>query len=250
MAIYDAFARVYEAFMDEIPYEEWASKIADQLRKQGIMPGAALCELGCGTGRFTRLMQKKGYQMLGVDVSAEMLAQAEQKNTCREVFYICQDMRTLELAEPVQGIISVCDSMNYILEDLEEVFFRAMENLVPGGLFLFDMKTPNFYGEVLGIQDFTDVRDEAAYIWENDFNEETGINTYAMTLFIKEKGNLYARYEELHYQRAYYPAELKKMAEKAGFSQIRILGENLEEKPDPAAERMYMICIRPGKDEK
>ena len=118
MSSYESFARVYDLFMDNIPYEEWCEYLAGLLEDQGLREGLVL-ELGCGTGNMTRLLAEKGYDMIGVDNSVDMLEIAMEKKEEEEqdILYLLQDMREFELYGTVRAVVSVCDSMNYIIEE-------------------------------------------------------------------------------------------------------------------------------------
>ena len=144
MEAYGKFARVYDLFMDNIDYEEWADYIQKHLEEQGIRDGLVL-ELGCGTGTMTGLLAQKGYDMIGVDNSEEMLAEAMEKKmeSGQDILYLLQDMQEVELYGTVRAVVSVCDSLNYLTEkeDLLQVFRLVNNYLDPGGVFLFDMNT-------------------------------------------------------------------------------------------------------------
>ena len=153
MASYESFARVYDLFMDNIPYEEWGEYLHGLLQDFGVKDGLVL-ELGCGTGSMTELLSGWGYDMIGVDNSVEMLEIAQEKKaqSGRDILYLLQDMREFELYGTVGAVVSVCDSMNYITEeeDLLQVFRLVNNYLDPGGVFLFDMNTIYKYKDMLG----------------------------------------------------------------------------------------------------
>ena len=117
MDAYTNFAEVYDGFMDNVPYRQWADYIQDLLREQGIRDGLVL-ELGCGTGSLTELLAGKGYDMIGVDNSGDMLQIAMEKREVSgsDILYLLQDMREFELYGTVRAVVSICDSMNYITE--------------------------------------------------------------------------------------------------------------------------------------
>ena len=203
MDAYTEFAGVYDRFMDNVPYEEWCEEICSVLASFGITEGLVL-DLGCGTGKMTRLLKAKGYDMIGVDLSGEMLEIAMEQDH-EGILYLQQDMRELELYGTVAAVICVCDSLNYLLEkeDLKQVFSLVNNYLDPGGIFLFDMNTPHKYRDVIGDTVICENREHESFIWENYFDEETSVNEYDLTLFIEQESGLFARYEEFHYQRAY-----------------------------------------------
>ena len=151
--VYGSFAAVYDLFMDNIPYGEWAGYICGLLREQGIADGLLL-ELGCGTGSITQLLSEAGYDMIGVDMSAEMLQAAVEKRdeSGQDILYLLQDMREFELYGTVRAVVCVCDSLNYIAEpgDLLQVFRLVNNYLDPGGVFIFDLNTVYKYENILG----------------------------------------------------------------------------------------------------
>ena len=218
MEAYTEFATVYDTFMDNVPYEAWEKYLVDILKAEGINDGLLL-ELGCGTGRMTRLLAAEGYDMIGVDNSEEMLSVAREytmENT--EILYLLQDMREFELYGTIRAVVSVCDSMNYIMseEDLRQVFSLVNNYLDPGGIFIFDMNTRYKYEELLGDNSFCETREDSSFIWENYYDEETRINEYDLTLFIPEAGELYRRYAETHYQRNYKVEQIVDFLQQAG----------------------------------
>ena len=245
MEAYSDFARVYDIFMDNVEYEKWAEYLIGSLKEYGIEDGIVL-ELGCGTGVMTELLAESGYDMIGVDNSEEMLGEAMEKRaeSGHEILYLEQDMREFELYGTVRAVVSVCDCMNYILEeeDLLEVFCLANNYLDPGGIFVFDMNTPYKYREVIGNTTIAENREEGSFIWENCFDEESQVNEYALTLFIKEEDDLYRKHEEFHYQKAYEPERVKELLEEAGLKVEAIYDAFTREPVREDSERIYFIA--------
>ena len=185
---YTSFAQVYDLFMDNVPYEEWAQYLQQTLYSYGIKDGLVL-DLGCGTGKLTRMMAAKGFDMIGVDCSMEMLEAAREAQMDNEdgILYLLQDMREFELYGTVRAIYSACDSINYILEEdeLTEVFRLVDNYLDPDGLFIFDINSPYKYEKLLADNTFAENRWEGSFIWENDYDATKGINEYMLTLYIE-----------------------------------------------------------------
>lgn len=239
MAMYESFARVYDRFMDNVPYDEWAARLREIFQMHGIDSGLVL-DLGCGTGQMTRRFRDFGYDMIGVDGSEDMLEIALEKEQTTEksaeeqmteagelpgesgksyqILYLLQDMREFELYGTVRGIYSCCDCMNYLYteEDLLTVFRLAENYLDPGGIFVFDMNTASYYEKELGQNTYADVRDECSVIWENDYDPETMENEYDLTIFVRTPQGLYERTKETHYEKAYPFDTVKSLAERAG----------------------------------
>ena len=253
MKEYAEFSRVYDRFMDEIPYGTWCSHITQLLKNEGIDEGL-LCELGCGTGTMTELLALNGYDMTGIDVSSDMLQEALKKRdqSGLPILYLQQDMREFELYGTMRAFISVCDSMNYLLtkEDLITTFKLVNNYLDPGGVFIFDLKTAYYFREILG--DRTEVlEDEDAFcVWENTFDEEEKINEYALTIFERTdspREDLYERFEEFHEQRAYEIEEITKWARDAGMIPERFLDADTMDEVRDTSERIYVILREQGK---
>lgn len=245
MASYESFARVYDLFMDNIPYEEWCEYLHGLLKCYGVEEGLVL-ELGCGTGSMTELLAQKGYDMIGVDNSMEMLEIAMEKRdeSGNDILYLLQDMREFELYGTVGAVVSVCDSMNYITEeeDLLEVFRLVNNYLDPNGVFIFDLNTMFKYEELLGDNVIAENREESSFIWENWYDEETQINEYDLTLFIENEDGLYEKYEETHYQKAYEINRVCELIEEAGMKVEAVYDAFTTAEPHEESERVYIVA--------
>lgn len=249
MEAYTDFALVYDTLMDNTPYKEWCERITGILQKYGIENDLVL-DLGCGTGTLTELLAKEGYDMIGIDYSQEMLARAMEKRdeTGLQILYLLQDMREFELYGTVKAIVSVCDSLNYLLEE-EDVIetFRLVNNyLDPKGLFIFDFNTVYKYKEVIGDATIAENREDCSFIWENYYHEEDEINEYEVTFFIKE-GELFRRFEETHYQRGYTSQQMKDFLAKAGLEFVMMADSDTGKEVTSESERIYMIARECGK---
>lgn len=254
MEAYSSFAQVYDLFMDNVPYEEWSSYLIELLKEYGTEDGLVL-ELGCGTGKMTRLLSEAGYDMIGVDNSEDMLEIAREKQLEEAdgaILYLLQDMREFELYGTVQAVVSICDSMNYILEedDLLQVFKLVNNYLDPKGIFIFDLNTLYKYQELLGEITISENREEGSFIWDNYYDEEEQINEYDLTLFIQEEKDLYRKYQETHYQRAYELDTVIKLLEQAGMEFVTAYDAFSKEPVKPDSERIYVIAREHGKGQK
>ena len=220
MEAYTSFAEVYDTFMDNVPYEEWAEYLAELLQEYDIEEGLVL-DLGCGTGSLTEILAAKGYDMIGADGSAEMLEIAMEKKaqSGHDILYLLQDMREFELYGTVRAVVSVCDCVNYITDEkeLEQVFRLVNNYLDPEGIFIFDFNTEYKYKEILGEQTIAEDREDCSFIWDNYYYEDESMNEYELTLFIKEQdSNLYRKYQEMHYQKAYTLDAMRELVEWSG----------------------------------
>lgn len=253
MEAYTGFAEVYDIFMDNVPYKEWAGYLKELLTEYGVEDGLVL-ELGCGTGNLTECMAEYGYDMIGADNSGEMLelAMKKKEKSGHDILYLLQDMREFELYGTVRAVISVCDCVNYVLEEgeLTEVFRLVNNYLDPGGLFLFDFNTEYKYRELLGEQIIAEDRDECSFIWDNYYDADEGINEYELTLFIEDSGHrgLYRKYKETHFQRAYTLEKMKKLIEESGLIFAEAYDAYTKEPPKDDSERICIVAREHGKD--
>ena len=280
MDAYTSFARVYDMFMDNVPYEEWCDYITGLLKEYGISNGLVL-DLGCGTGSMTELLAARGFDMIGVDCSEDMLEIALEKRMAsgRDILYLQQDMRDLELYGTVRAVVCLCDSINYLLDvqDLETVFRLVNNYLDPGGIFIFDLNTEYKYRELLADRTIAENRDEGSFIWDNYYDEESRINEYDLALFIPaeeadagkmgegagpdcETGaasgsgtsgeGLYRKYQETHFQRAYTLDELREALERAGMEFLTWYDGDGDGRQAPRedSERIYVIAREKGKE--
>ena len=215
--MYETFARVYDTFMDEVPYDEWAACLIRELRRDGIRDGLVL-DLGCGTGQMTRRLAEAGYDMIGVDLSADMLQIAQERKGKHDILYLQQDVRAFELYGTVRAVISTCDSLNYVTdpEDMVRVFSLVNNYLDPGGLFLFDLNSVGYYEKLCADNTFAESRDECSFIWENSYDPETKINEYDLTLFLLRENGMYERFLETHRERAWGVREVEEMLLRSG----------------------------------
>lgn len=242
---YAGFANVYDLFMSDIPYREWYEYVHGLLIEYGVPDGLVL-ELGCGTGTFSELLAAGGYDMIGVDNSADMLEIAAQKKEASgaDILYLLQDMRAFELYGTVRAVVSVCDSLNYITqpEELKRVFALVNNYLDPGGVFIFDLKTPYYYSRVMGDCVIADNQEDASLIWENFYDEEERMNEYDLTLFIRQPGGLFERRQETHFQRAYETETVKELLAQAGLKVAAVYDAFTRQEPRPDSERIYFVA--------
>lgn len=253
MAAYQSFAKLYDLFMDGVPYDAWCEQTVRLLASFGVT-GGIVAELGCGTGNCTERLAAKGFDMIGIDNAEEMLEEALQKKIANgsNTLYLCQDMREFELYGTCSAIISRCDAMNYLCqpEELFEVFRLVNNYLDPGGIFLFDMNTVYKYRELLADNTFAENREEGSFIWENHYDRASAENVYDMTFYLREAGDCYRRAEETHVQRAYTLAEVRQTAERAGMIFVTAMDVETEDALTEDSERMLILLREQGKETK
>jgi len=259
---YSNFAACYDALMDNIPYNEWFNYLHGLLKEYKIEDGI-IAELGCGTGTITELMAKAGYDMIGIDNSDSMLDIANQKKAENNSnsLYLLQDMREFELYGTVNAVISICDSINYVIDsdDLLQVFKLVNNYLDPKGLFIFDFHPKYYYKEIVADATIAEDRDDISFIWDNFYDEEEDINELALSLFVRQTdcdtGNnsnyqdscLYRKYQELHLQRGYTLNEIKAILLESGMELVAAYDAFTHQEATEECERIYIIARECGK---
>ena len=256
MEAYTSFAQVYDLFMDNVPYEAWSNYVEEILAKEGICDGILL-DLGCGTGKMTRIMAEKGFDMIGIDNSMEMLDMAREYEYDREedsgILYLLQDMREFELYGTVRAVYSACDCLNYIMEEDELLtVFRLVNNyLDPKGLFIFDMNTSYKYEHLLAENTIAENREEGSFIWENYYDKEEQVNEYDLTLFIKESDDeeeeRFLRFTETHFQRCYSLECVKQLLQEAGMELVAVYDAYTKNPLREDSEKVTIIARESGK---
>ncbi len=242
--IYTGLAAVYDKLMHDVDYSNWADYMETIFKMHETNPSLIL-DLGCGTGNLSIELAKRGYDMIGIDISAEMLSCAKIKSVQQslDILYINQDMSNFELYGTVDVVLSMMDSINYITHknDLKSVFKLVNNYLNPGGLFIFDINTPYKLKTVLGDNVFYEVGEEITYIWTNRYHKTRKICEFDLTFFIRN-GQHYFKTEETHYERAYSVKEIKDVIASSGMELLEIYDDLSLKAPSPKSERIFFVC--------
>lgn len=243
-----------------------------------------ILDLGCGTGTLTELLARKGYDMIGVDNAEEMLRIAldKRERSGLDILYLLQDMRELELYGTVGTVVSVCDSLNYLLaeEDIVQTFARVNNYLYPQGIFVFDFNTVYKYAEVIGDATIAENREDCSFIWENYYHEEQEINEYDLTVFVAAKRDMsvaggdlegqtacgemaegeagqefvrerlygtvqepwFRRFQEVHYQRGYRLEQIRALLSQAGMEFLEAWDADTRTEVTEKSGRIYVVA--------
>ena len=253
MSSYETFAKVYDTFMSDVPYDKWIDYIKKIWKNYKLTPKLVL-DLACGTGNISSRLANDGYEMIGIDLSADMLEAAMEKNShlfanAKPVLYLNQDMREFELYGTVDCVLCLCDSINYITDedDLLQVFRLVNNYLEPNGLFIFDINTIYKFKNILSDNSYGQTTQNAAYTWENYYDEDENINEFYTNFFIKNSGGSYDRFEECHYEKGYTVEKIKELLDKAGLIFEAVYDDNSFDAPRPDSQRLYFIARESGK---
>ena len=238
---YTDLASVYDALTGDVEYGRRCDYLEQIFEKHMDEKPVLIADLGCGTGSVCSILAERGYDMIGIDSSEEMLMEAMEKKGELNILYLNQDMCDFELYGTVDVVLSMLDSINYILspDDLRQMFNLVHNYLNPDGLFVFDVNTFYKFSEILGDNVFVNDEEDVFYTWENSFDGE--YCDFRLNFFVSENGS-YSRFTEEHSQRYYAVDELKSMLQSSGFDTEAIYGELDFETPGHDEQRIFFVA--------
>ncbi len=248
MSQYDAIAHVYDRLNAELDYGAWADFVeANFARHLSARPSLVL-DLACGTGSMTHALAARGYDMIGVDRSPEMLSAAYARAGEVMPLFLCQDMRSFELYGTVGAAVCCLDSINYLTADgdLERCFATVHNYLDPDGLFLFDVNTPYKFAHTYGdnayiLEDEIDGRSIFCG-WQNAYDAVTGLCDFYLTLFEEDDDGRFSRAEETQQERCYSHDALLAALTQAGFAHLGTYADFRFSPPTDTTERWYIAA--------
>ena len=247
MNAYHDLAFSYDRLTADVDYEKIVAFYRAIMEREWVRPRSAV-DLACGTGSVALLLARDGLRVVGVDLSEEMLTVAAQRAQEADIFvqYTCQPLQQMRLPRGVDLAVCALDGLDYILDpaDCAEAIRRVYKALNPGGMFIFDVNTPEKLRAMDG-QVFLDEDDDVYCVWRGEFDEQTNICSYGMDLF-QRRGEIWERYFEEHREYAYTRQQLTQFLKDAGFTHIRVYADGLLEAPRAGEQRIY-FSARKGK---
>ena len=225
---YGAIARVYDTFnREELDYSAWADFIEKSFEKFLSAKPELVLDLACGTGTMTRELAHRGYDMIGVDASEDMLSEAYSNSEGEKILYLNQDMRSFELYGTVGAVVCCLDSLNYLVGDgdLDTTFATVHNYLDPDGLFVFDINTPYKFENIYSNNAYV-LEDDGVYCgWQNFYDVKTKICDFYLSLFEECEGGSYIRSDEHHRERCYSEDEIRSALLQNGFELCGIFSD-------------------------
>lgn len=236
----------YDALMVGVPYEQWV-RYLDELLGQFGFNGSSVLDLACGTGRVSRILAKKGYEVVGVDGSVAMVEEAIKRTPGGEAEYVCQRMEELSLGRRFDLVVSFFDSLNYLTDpaDLRQCCIRVAEHLNPGGLFIFDMNGLYAFEADLFTQECYGPRQKVEYSWRSEYNRETRLCHVYMEFKVKEGGKP-REFREVHVQRAYTVEEVNAKLRNAGLDVLEVYDAYTLNPVRAKSDRIFWVAQRPA----
>jgi len=244
--IYDLLAEFYDKINVDLDYEKWADFIERIIQKCSFEKPELVLDLGCGTGKMTLELAKRGYDMTGIDYSPEMLdiARAEAEKHGYDILWLNQDMREFELYGTVDVTVSCLDCINHITKptELDTVFSLVHNYLIPDGLFIFDINGKYKFENVYSDRSYVMEEDGGVCIWQNFYNEKSKLCDFYITLFKGEADGRYERYDETQRERMYPLETIKKKLNKNGFDFIGAYSDFEFSPGSDNSERIYIAA--------
>lgn len=215
--------------------------------KQLLGGSREVVDLCCGTGDVAIAMAKIGHNVVGIDVSEDMLNVATEKamESAARVFFLCEDARSFVLNKKVDAVYSLTDGMNYMLtdEDLEKAFCAVNKALKTGGRFIFDVSTEYKYKSLLKDKTFTFDFDDEFVVWQNEYDEDSCICTMTVTGFVREKKH-YTRFDEIHKQKCHSRKTVEHLLDKCSFELVDAFAGYSDKALDDEDERALFVAVK------
>ena len=245
---YTSIAKLYDRLNTGVNYQALADFLLKQTKKfskDGTVPSLIL-DLACGTGKLTNELAGRGYDMIGIDLSCDML-QIAKEESCRrayDVLYLCQDMSRFELYGTVGAVFCCFDSLNYLLSpvNLKKTFSLVHNYLDPDGIFIFDMNTAYKFENIYSDNCFVLEEDKVFCVWQNCYNKKTKICDFYLTFFEKQRDGSYARSDEVQKERCYSRKTVEKYLSDTGFELLDVLAEDKKTPAGDSDERHYFTA--------
>ena len=246
--LYEALAPFYDAFNGDLDYGKWADFIEESFRRYYSGKVESVLDLACGTGRMTEELCRRGYDMIGVDISPDMLAvaraSAERKGMADRILYLCQDMCEFELYGTVEAVVCCLDAVNHVTDRaaLSRCFHWVHNYLVPNGLFLFDVNSPYKFREIYGDRAYVLEDEGVVCAWQNHFSERTKLCDFYISLFEETESGLYERTDTARRERLYTIPMLRRLLKENGMELLCVCPDfsfgNIQEN----SERYYVAA--------
>ncbi len=248
MSIYSALAPFYDHFQSEVDYEKWADFFCEAFARYFDGRVESVLDLGCGTGSMTLSLAKRGFDMIGVDNSEEMLSfaceNARDEGYAEKILYLCQDMRSFELYGTVEAVVSCLDCVNHLKStaDLKKCFSLVHNYLVPDGLFIFDVNSKYKFTNVYADNSFVFENEGVMCVWQNEYNPKTHFCDFYVSLFEENEDGTYSRTDEYQRERMYPESTIKRLLSECSFELIGIFGDLDFKAASDTDERLYIVA--------
>ena len=243
---YEALAAFYDKLNPDVDYKKWADFIDEIIKRNATLDTSLVLDLACGTGSMSVELSKKGYDVIGVDLSPEMLMEARDKAYDEEqsILFLNQNMCELDLYGTVDATVCCLDSLNYLTDekDLKKALALVNNFMNDGGLFIFDVNTPSKFKNVYGNNAYILEDEGVLCAWQNTFDEGTGICEFDLSFFVEQKNGVYRRIDEAQKEKMYTDQDLQRLLKEASFEIIGIYSDYSFTPYAESNDRWYYVC--------
>ncbi len=251
--IYSTLAPVYDRLNGEVDYEKWADYIEECFRRFSPRPVRSVLDLGCGTGSLTLALARRGYDMIGVDISTEMLShartRAEEAGLSENILFLCQDMREFELYGTVDAVVSSLDALNHLTRpaDLSRCLYWVHNYLEPDGLFLFDLNTPYKFETVYGQNTYVLEDDGVFCVWQNDYRKKSGHCDFLLSVFFEGEDGRFTREDVTERERVWSLTAIRRHLKRNRLTLLSV-AEDTDLTPATATAQRYFLAAKAEKE--
>ena len=223
MATYETFAAVYDAVMDDSLYDLWTDFSLRHLPK--TKDKKKLLELACGTGIQSVRFSQAGFDVTGLDLSADMLKIAEKRASSakQKIDFIEGNMLDLSQAGKYDFVTCYSDSICYMQDEVEvgDVFKEVYNALNEDGVFIFDVHSTYQTDEVFPGYSYHENAEDFAMLWDTYEDEAPHSIVHELTFFVREEDGSFSRHDEVHEERTYEVLTYDILLEQAGFKSFK-----------------------------
>ena len=246
--LYGLLAPYYDEWNRELDYAAWADATEAAFRRYADLPVLSVLDLGCGSGRMTVELARRGYDMIGVDGSAEMLtaarAAAEEAGLGDRCLWLLQDLCAFELYGTVEAVVCCLDTVNHLTtyRDLRKMLALVHNYLVPGGLFLFDLNSRQKFERIYADNTYTYETEDAFCIWQNEYNPKTSLADFYVTVFSQTADGTYRRGDAFARERMYPTERMLRELRQAGFTPLAVGSAPYTDTAAADCDRLYFVA--------
>ena len=248
---YSSLASVYNDLNFGCDYQKLSDFLVQQIRGNEKRDTKIILDLACGTGVITLKLREKGYDMIGIDLSEEMLSVAREEcyeRNISDVLWLCQDMTDFELFGTIDACVCCLDSINYLtsIEDVKKCFSLVYNYLVPNGIFVFDINTPYRFENVYANNDFVIESGSSLCAWQNSYNKKSKLCHFYLSIFQENDDGTYTRSDETQTEKCYSYKQIQKALSECGFEIISVYGDSDGAEITEKDEKWYFTvrCIK------
>ena len=262
---FTSLAPYYDELMAHVPYSAWVDYVLNICKRYKHSPRHVL-DCACGTGNVTYELAARGFDVVGVDFSQEMIEVARHKSTFKKRLFskstfantsaptfIQSDLCEMNLDRKFDTVTCLYDSLNYLTtpQMLQQAFGQISRHLQPDGLFIFDMNAPYAFETDMFTQSDHRPRQKLQYDWIASYDRQTRLCQVEMTYLRRDDEGNVLQFKEKHCERSYTMEEISDYLQAAGLRLLESFDSYRFAPPHARSERWYFVAnrLRGAKDD-